>query len=613
MNETLILAITSICVISIFCQWIAWRVRLPAILFLLITGFLLGPTLGLIDPDKLFGDLLFPFVSLAVAIVLFEGSLTLKLSELPGLSQTITRLVTLGALVTWLIISSCSYYLFDFSWQLSTLFGALCVVTGPTVIMPMLRTVRPNANISNILRWEGIVIDPIGALLVVVTFEFIILQTQSNAIGHTLFLFAKILVVGTFFGVVAGYFLGMLLRRHLLPEYLHNLAALSVLFSAFALSNHFAEESGLLAVTLMGLWLANMRDVNISGILDFKENLTVLFISGLFIILAARLDLTQLKNLDLNMLWLFAVIQLVARPVAVWLSSLGSSLTWQEKTLLSWVAPRGIVAAAVSALFALRLEETDLADAYLLVPLIFMVIVGTVVLQSATAGPLARWLKVAEPPPTGVLIMGANPVARHLADVIQSLGFKVLLAGTDRSNVHAARMAGLEVFYGNPASEYADQRLNLVGMGMLLALSPSSELNTVVATRYSNVFGKRNMYSLAAPLDNDGSDKHRVALDHRNYQLFSGKITYKKLASVIAQGGQVKKTKLSENYSYKQYLDDNKDSIKLFLVSPKQELFVITDDSLIEPKAGWMIVSLIDKDKVKERTSKEKETLENEL
>ena len=608
MNETTTLAIAGICIVSMLCQWVAWRVRLPAILFLLITGFLLGPVFQIVNPDELFGDLLFPFVSLAVAIVLFEGSLTLKLSDLPGLSHTITRLVTLGALITWVIIGSSSYYLFEFSWQLAVLFGALCVVTGPTVIMPMLRTVRPNANISNVLRWEGILIDPIGALLVVVTFEFIILQSQGNAIGETLFLFGKILLIGGIFGVVSGYCLGIILRRHMLPEYLHNLITLTILFTAFTVSNHFAHESGLLAVTLMGIWLANMRDVNIAGILDFKENLTILFISGLFIILAARLDLAQLQSLDLTMLLLFAIIQLVARPVSVWLCSLGSGLTWREKTLLSWMAPRGIVAAAVSALFALRLEQTSVEDAYLLVPLIFMVIVGTVLLQSATAGPLAKWLNVVEPPPTGVLIMGANSVARCLAEAIKDLGFKVLLAGTDRSNVHAARMAGLETFYGNPASEYADQRLSLTGMGMLLALSPSSELNIVVATRYGNDFGKRNMYSLAASLDKEDSDKHRIAQDHRNYQLLSDKVTYKKLASVISQGGKIKKTKLSDEYNYQNYLDDNKASIKLFLVSPKKELFMITDDIMSEPKTDWIVVSLIEHAVIEDKAIKKAES-----
>ncbi len=576
------------------CQWVAWRVRLPAILFLLVVGFLLGPIFDIVRPDELFGDLLFPFVSLAVAIILFEGSLTLKLSELPGLSHTITRLITLGALVTWVIIGASAFYLFHFSWQLSVLFGALCVVTGPTVIMPMLRTVRPNANISNILRWEGILIDPVGALLTVVTFEFIILYTQGNAIGHTIFLFGKIIIIGSIAGIASGYFLGYVLRRQWVPEYLQNLATLTVLFSSFTLSNHFAEESGLLAVTLMGLWLANMRDVDIASILNFKENLTVLFISGLFILLAARLDLSQIQSLNINMLLLFLIIQLVARPIAIWLCSLGSDLTWREKCLLSWVAPRGIVAAAVSALFALRLEETTIDDIHLLVPLIFMVIVGTVVLQSATAGPLAKWLGVSEPSPTGILIMGANPVARCLGEAIKDLGFRVLLAGTSRSNIHAARMAGLETFYGNPASEYADQRLNMVGMGKLLALAPNSELNTVVATRYRNDFGRENMFSLAGSMDNENSDKHRVAQGYRNYQLLADNVSYKRLASMISLGGKVKKTKLTDTYTYENYKDDNKNAVQLFLLSPKQQLFIVTDHVQETPGLDWTVVSLVD-------------------
>ncbi|MGH1487135.1 MAG: cation:proton antiporter [Cellvibrionaceae bacterium] len=592
MNEYTILIITAICVVSMLCQWAAWRLRLPAILFLLITGFLLGPAFDIIRPDDVFGDLLFPFVSLAVAIILFEGSLTLKLSDLPGLSHTITRLVTLGALITWVIIGLSGYLLFDFSWQLAVLFGALCVVTGPTVIMPMLRTVRPNAKISNILRWEGILIDPVGALFVVVTFEFIILQTQGNALGHTLFLFGKIILIGSLAGILSGYLLGYVLRRHWLPEYLQNLATLSVLFLTFSGSNHFAEESGLLAVTLMGLWLANMKGVDISSILNFKENLTVLFISGLFILLAARLNVPQIQSLNMTMLLLFLIIQFIARPVSVWVCSVGSSLNWREKCLLSWMAPRGIVAAAVSALFALRLEQTGLSDAYLLVPLIFMVIVGTVVLQSATAGPLAKWLKVSEPPPTGILIMGANPVARYLGEAIKELGFRVLLAGTSRSNVHAARMAGLDTFYGNPASEYADQRLDLIGMGTLLALSPNSELNTVVAARYQTDFGKTNMFSLAASMDNDDSEKHRIAQTNRNYQLMAEQITYKKLASMIAKGAQVKKTKLSDEYTYQDYLENNKQAIKLLFLSPKNRLYIVTDDLLEMPETGWTIVSL---------------------
>jgi len=546
MHESTILIFTGICVVSIFCQWFAWWLRLPAILFLLIAGFILGPVAGVVDPDALFGDLLFPFVSLAVAIILFEGSLTLKLSDLPGLSPTITRLVTLGALVTWVVIACSGYYLFDYSWQLSVLFGALCVVTGPTVIAPMLRTVRPNEKISNILRWEGILIDPVGALLVVVTFEFIILQAKGNAISHTLYLFFEIIIVGTIAGVVAGYCLGIALRRHWLPEYLQSLATLSVLFLSFAIANHFAEESGLLAVTLMGIWLANMRGVNINHILHFKENLTVLFISGLFILLAARLEWSQITALSTHVIVLFLIIQFVARPLSIWLCCWGSGLNWREKTLLSWIAPRGIVAAAVSALFALRLEQTTLSDANLLVPLVFMVIVGTVILQSAS-----------------------------------------------RSNVNAARLAGMDTFYGNPASDYADQRLSISGIGNLLAVSPDSEINRVVSARFEKDFGRQNIFSLASSIDKDRSDKHRIANTHRNYQLMGKQNSYFDLAKIIASDGVVKNTKLSDEYSFAQYQEDNPESIPLFYFSPKKELLVIHDELTVEPKEGWVILSLV--------------------
>lgn len=592
MHESTILILTGICTVSIICQWLAWWLRLPAILFLLIIGFVLGPVTDVVHPNELFGDLLFPFISLAVAIILFEGSLTLKLSDLPGLSPTITRLITLGALITWLVIAAASYYLFHFSWQLSVLFGALCVVTGPTVIAPMLRTVRPNEKISNILRWEGILIDPVGALLVVVTFEFIILQSQGNAIGHTLLLFFEIILVGTIAGIVAGYGLGIALRRHWLPEYLQNLATLSVLFLSFSIANHFAEESGLLAVTLMGIWLANMRGVDISHILDFKENLTVLFISGLFILLAARVELAEITALSGSVIILFLIIQLIARPLSIWLCTLGSGLNWREKTLLSWIAPRGIVAAAVSALFALRLEDTNISDANLLVPLVFMVIVGTVILQSATSRPLAKLLNVSEPAPNGFLIMGANPLARCIGEAIQELGFKVTIAGTSRSNVNAARLAGMNTFYGNPASEYADSRLSLVGIGHLLSLSPDSEINRVASSRFSKDFNRENIFSISSSLDRDNSNKHRIAGNYRPYNIIGNHKSYFELAKIVAADGYVRNTKLSDEYTLEHYQGDNPDSIPLFYLSPKNELIVIHDELDIQPTSGWTILSL---------------------
>ena len=292
MHQEAIIALSVIGIVAIFCQWFAWWVKLPAIVFLLIAGIILGPLTDWLNPGQLFGDLLFPMVSLAVAIILFEGSLTLKFDEIRGLQKVVRNMLTIGVAIAWAGITLATYYILDFSWSLALLFGAMMVVTGPTVIVPMLRTVRPNATISNILRWEGIVIDPLGAILAVLVFEVILsVQLQGHSsVGHTVYIFGQTLVLGSAIGGLAAYLFGLILRNHLMPEYLHNVATLCLVFGVFALSNHLTDESGLLAVTVMGIWLANMKDVPVDDILDFKESLSILLISGLFILLAARIE-----------------------------------------------------------------------------------------------------------------------------------------------------------------------------------------------------------------------------------------------------------------------------------------------------------------------------------
>ena len=478
MNEQqILLAFGGIGVAALACQWLAWRLKLPAILFLLLTGILAGPVLGWLDPQEMFGPLLMPLVSLAVALILFEGSLTLHLSEWKEIGSVVHRLVTVGALSTWAVITLATHWLLGFDWMLALLFGTLTLVTGPTVIVPMLRVVRPKASIANILRWEGIVIDPIGALLAVVVYSFIIARAAGDGLSHSLLTFGGVILCGSLFGIAGGWVLGQIMRRQWLPEYLHNLATLAGVLGIFIAANQVMHESGLLAVTLMGMWMANMKGVDVRHILHFKENLSVLLISGLFILLAARLDLNALIALGPFVLILLLIIQFIARPLNVALSTFGSGLNWRERALLAWIAPRGIVAAAVSAIFAIRLDEAGHEGALLLVPLTFAVIIGTVVLQSATARPLARLLKVAEPAPSGFLIVGANGPARALGKALQQLGSRVLLTDSSWENIRASRMEGLPTYFGNPASQHAESHLDLVGLGHLLALSPSGELN----------------------------------------------------------------------------------------------------------------------------------------
>jgi len=276
--------------IGFLCQWLSSKVKLPAILFLLLSGLLLGPVFSVFDPNLLFGDLLFPYISLSVAVILFEGALTLKRNELKEIGRPVRRMVSIGVIVNAGVMMIATHYLMGLSWSLSALFGALMVVTGPTVIMPMLKTVRPTPKIADVLRWEGIVIDPIGALIAVLVFEWIAVQNAAAEVSEIFTVFAGTVAIGFLIGVAAGYLFGLLLRHHYVPEKLHNFASLAVVCFVFAFSDGLMHESGLLAVTVMGMLLANMKDVNVHSILEFKEDLTIVFVSALFIVLAARLD-----------------------------------------------------------------------------------------------------------------------------------------------------------------------------------------------------------------------------------------------------------------------------------------------------------------------------------
>lgn len=596
MNEQqILLSVGGIGAAALACQWLAWRLKLPAILFLLLAGILAGPALGWLDPEALFGPLLMPLVSLAVALILFEGSLTLHLSQWREIGSVVHRLVTVGALVTWLVIALATHWLLGFDWPLAILFGTLTLVTGPTVIVPMLRVVRPKAAIANILRWEGIMIDPIGALLAVVVYSFIIASAEGNGLSQSLITFAGVLFCGTALGAAGGWLLGQIMREQWLPEYLHNLASLAAVLGIFIAANQIMHESGLLAVTVMGMWLANMRGVDVRQILHFKENLSVLLISGLFILLAARLDLHALLGLGPAVLALLLVIQLLARPLSVWLATLGSTLNWRERALLAWIAPRGIVAAAVSAIFAIRLHQADHQDALLLVPLTFAVIIGTVVLQSATARPLARLLKVAEPAPSGFLIVGANEPARAIAKTLQQLGCRVLLTDSSWENIRAARMDGLTTYFGNPASQHADAHLDLVGLGHLLGLSPAGEINALACARFRHDFGHSRLFVLASGLEKQRSDKHRAAEEHRGHLLGAKPMTYLQLANRMHQGAELYSTTLTEGFGWDAYQALHGERAHLLFARDDHGwVHVASPDNPLQPQPGWTLVALIE-------------------
>lgn len=597
MSTLVILGLVGI--LGFACQWFAWRTKQPAILYLLLLGIIAGPLTGVLDPDALFGDLLFPIVSLAVAIILFEGSLTLKRKELEDIGQVVWNMVTFGALVAAAIVTLAAHWLAGLAWPLAALFGAIMVVTGPTVIVPLLRAVRPNVRISRTLRWEGIIIDPLGALFAVLVFEWIVVQQTQADLVQVAVVFFQTVVFGSLIGVATAHPFGLLLRHHWIPEYLHNFAAISFVFAAFVLSESITHESGLLAVTVMGIWLANMKDVNTRGILEFKESLTLIFVSALFILLAARINFASLQQLGWGALAMLVVIQFIARPVKVWLSSLGSNFSTAERIFLAWLGPRGIVAAAVTALFALRLEQLGFEQAELLVPLAFSVIVGTVVLQSLTAKALAKKLGVAQPKATGYLIIGANPVGIALGKALKEANSEVILCDIYWDNISKARMAGLATYYGSPISDHAELHLDISMLGGMLGVSHHQERNLSAALRYKEDFGIRKIFTLASPDESKENRKKRTSDLYKGRILFNATATYGKLASLIARGGTVKKTNIGENFSFEDWKTRHTQNgtVPLFAKDNKGQIVWFTAQDDIEPQPGWTIFALVPEEK----------------
>jgi len=589
----ILFALAAIGVTGIACQWLAWWAKLPAILLLLLVGLLAGPVTGLLDPDALFAGLLFPMVSLSVAVILFEGSLTLRFKDIRGVSRVVRNLVSIGVLLSWLMIAAFTRLLFGFSWDLSLLFGALVVVTGPTVIIPMLRTVKPDPALANILRWEGIIIDPVGAVLAVLVFDFIIAD-RGAAFGGVLYNFLLIVASGIVVGLLAAGFLAWLLRRHLIPEFLQNVFVLTLVFGVFAIADGIEHESGLLAVTVMGIRLANITDINIENILDFKESLSLLLISGLFIVLAARLQPAQFEVMGWRAWTLLMLVIFLVRPLAVYASTIHSDLSRQQKILLAWIAPRGIVAAAISALFSLRLMEAGYPQAYLLVPLTFSIIIGTVVIQSITAGPLAQWLGVAEPSPRGVLLIAGNPVSQAIGRALVEQGFDVLLSDSNWDNISTARMNGLRTFYGNPISEHADRHMDLVGIGRVLALSGRAEFNTLASLRFRPEFGAKHIYEIQTSQDIEGQDKHALSTRHGGYRLFGEDVTYSRFASLLARGAEIRATQLTEAFDFDAYRETyGGRCIPLFAIDTRGRLHVFVVDGQLRPAAGWTVLGLV--------------------
>ncbi|HBR14062.1 MAG TPA: hypothetical protein DD723_00765 [Candidatus Omnitrophica bacterium] len=591
MNEHFLIGIASIIVAGIGAQWLAWRLKLPSIILLLGLGFLAGPITGLIRPDEVLGPLLFPLVSISVAIILFEGGMGLRLHDLRQIGTVVFGLVSVGALISWILIAFAARYILDLNSSIATLLGAVLIVTGPTVIIPLLRHVRPSGRVGNILKWEGIVIDPIGAALAVLVFEYILLGQALTPVAILFFL--KSILIGGILGWAGAWIILTLLRKYWIPDYLHGTTTLMMVIIIFILSNVIHRESGLFAVIAMGIVLANQRKVEIQHIVSFKENLGILIISTLFIILGARLDFRDFHILRWNYLLFILVLVLFIRPLSVFVSTVKSGLDIKERLFIAWMAPRGIVAAAIVSIFSFELSARGVPQSEYLVPVTFLVIISTVLIYGSSALLVARKLGLARTFPQGILIMGAHRWARLLAHKLRDEKIKVVLVDSNAMNAALAQEEGLQACEENILDPDIEEKIDLDGIGRFIALTPNDEANSLATLHFREIFGRPGIYQLAPGKKiNDRALTMPPSL--RGRYLFDPEMNYDFLATHLLRPENLKTAVIGDEAKEEKFwtrYDPN--ARPLFLINERQELKLFTGDEKPAAKKGDKLIFLV--------------------
>lgn len=589
MLEHMLVGLSAVVALGTLAQWLGWRFGFPSILLLLLFGILAGPVGGLVRPAEMLGDLLYPVVSLAVALILFEGGLSLSVKEFRAVGGIVARLVTLGMGVTWGLSLLAAHWLLGLDWPMAVLLGAVLVVSGPTVVIPMLHHIRPTGASGPALKWEGIVIDPVGAVLAVLVFEALIAGQASGAeIAAKLGMTAA---TGALLGLAGAAAMVLMLKREWLPDDLHVPMMVSLVVVVFTASDLLQSESGLLAVTVLGFAMANQKYVPVQHIVAFKENLRMMLIGTIFILLAANLKAADLFSLGLGSIAFLAVLLLLVRPAAVFVATFGTRLEYREKLFMAWLAPRGIVAAAVASVFALRLDELGYPGADRLVAITFFVIIGTVVVYGLTSAKLARHLGLIKTGAEGVLVLGGHVWVRGIAKMLNEEKVPVMLVDNNWYSVRQARMEGIPAFYSNVYSDSVLERVELGGIGQLLAMTGNDEVNSLVAMHFTPIFERPHIYQLAPE---EQKLTGGVSSHLRGRSLFGEGLTHSELSRRFYSGWSLKKTRIGESFDYSAYLDRYQGQVvPLFLIGEGRKLQVIAAGTGIKPAQGQVMISLV--------------------
>ncbi|ASF41031.1 sodium:proton exchanger [Halobacillus halophilus] len=593
MIDSLLLQFMLIGSLGVGSQWIAWRFRLPAIVVMSIVGLLVGPVFGLMNPEQDFGELFKPIISLAVAVILFEGSLNLDMKEVRGLGRPVFRIVTFGAFISWILGALAAHYVAGLSWAVAFVIGGLFIVTGPTVILPLLRQAKLKPRPAKILKWEGIIVDPIGALLAVFAFEIIefIMGTNVNPSELLLFFLASLFAV--ILGWACGKGVGWMFETGYVPEFLKSPVVFTVVIACFTIADEITHETGLLSVTAMGMTLANMHISSIADMRHFKENISLLLISTIFVMLTASLTQETLVEIfNVQIIGFVLLMLFIVRPLSIFLSTMGTDLSKSEKLLVGWIAPRGIVALTVASYFASILLESGFEDASILISLTFALVFTTVVAHGFTIGWLSKKLGLSMEGPPGVLISGGSQFATGMAKTLEDLKVPVLIADSSWERLSRTRAAGIKSYHGEILSEQTEYYLDMTPYEYLIAATELDSYNALVCTTFVPEFGRNNLYQLSLS-DREGDNLENLVHTIGGRVLFKEGASWEELNIMVESGYVFRKTNITEQYKYENYLNNiDSEAVILFIKKPSGKIEFFSPEVENRAENGDVVVAL---------------------
>ena len=538
MEDQILILVVGVAVAGVFGQWLGWRLKIPAIIPLLLIGALLGPIGGVVKPSAMLGEVMRPAIGMAVAIIVFEGGLNLNLRELRSAGSGVLRLVGVALPLNWLLGTLATHWLAGLSWPVAILVGAILVVTGPTVIMPLLRQAKLEPRSAAFLKWEAIVNDPIGATLTLLVLSYLgLARTMSgaDAIVHLAWHTVLGAAIAAALGLALPFGIRTLFRRDLAPEYLKTPILLGGALAVYAAGEAIQPETGLVGATLFGVVLANIDVTGLQELKRFKEALTVFLVSGLFILLTANITWQTVAMVSWPITLATLAILFVVRPLTITLATLGARISWKERLLVGWIGPRGVVAAAIAGVAGDRLTAAGYADARLVLPLVFAVIASTVVLHGLSLAPMARWLGLASGGRSGLLIVGASPWSIGLGNALRHAGMPVIIVDRSADALRPARHLGLQTLRMEVLSTLGEEIVDLQEFEYLLAATSDDAYNALVCTRFGSDLGRERVYQIAP---GESAERHATSREWRGKIAVADTLNFGRLGELMNGGAE---------------------------------------------------------------------------